>query len=181
MKYLLLLIVSASLFAGEIGGVNLPNSMTVGEANLMLNGAGLRKKLFIKVYAGGLYLAEKQANENTVINADQPMAIRMHFIYDGVSAEKLIGAWNEGFGNATKGNTASIQAEIDQFNSYFTAEAKKNDIYDVIYEPGVGVTLKINGTAKGTIPGLAFKKAVFGIWLCDKPADAGLKAGMLGK
>ena len=34
---------------------------------------------------------------------------------------------------------------------------------------------------KGTIEGLDFKKALFGIWLGNKPADDDLKAGMLGK
>lgn len=38
-----------------------------------------------------------------------------------------------------------------------------------------------NGTKKGSIDGLDFKKALFGIWLCNKPADEDLKEGMLGK
>ena len=35
--------------------------------------------------------------------------------------------------------------------------------------------------AKRAVKGKDFKKALFGIWLCDKPADKNLKAGMLGK
>jgi hypothetical protein len=31
------------------------------------------------------------------------------------------------------------------------------------------------------IPGLDFKKALFGIWLCDNPADKDLKLKLLGK
>ena len=38
-----------------------------------------------------------------------------------------------------------------------------------------------NGNKKGSIAGLEFKKALFGIWLGDKPADDDLKTGMLGK
>jgi len=33
----------------------------------------------------------------------------------------------------------------------------------------------------GTVKGLDFKKALFAIWLGKKPADSGLKDGMLGK
>ena len=33
----------------------------------------------------------------------------------------------------------------------------------------------------GTIRGLDFKKALFAIWLGEKPADNSLKQGMLGK
>ncbi|MBW2201523.1 MAG: chalcone isomerase family protein, partial [Deltaproteobacteria bacterium] len=42
--------------AMEIGGVHLPDTLMAGKSPLLLNGAGLRKKVFIKVYAGGLYL-----------------------------------------------------------------------------------------------------------------------------
>jgi hypothetical protein len=173
-------ILSVTGFSMEIGGVNMPDSLKVGDANLILNGAGLRKKLWIKVYAGGLYLKAKEKDQTKIINADEPMAIRMEFIYNGVSAEKLIGAWNEGFENATKGNTAQIKKEIDTFNGYFKEEAKKGDVYEIIYVPQKGTTLIINGKESGTIKGLAFKKALFGIWLCDKPADEDLKEGMLG-
>jgi hypothetical protein len=34
---------------------------------------------------------------------------------------------------------------------------------------------------KGTIKGLDFKKAVFSIWLGEKPADSKLKKKMLGE
>jgi hypothetical protein len=109
------------------------------------------------------------------------MAIRMHFIYDGVSSEKLIEGWNEGFGKATGGNIGPIKKEIDAFNAFFTEEAKENDIYDIVYIPGEGVSVTMKGVLKGTIQGLDFKKAVFSIWLGDDPADSKLKKGMLGK
>lgn len=48
------------------------------------------------------------------------------------------------------------------------------------YVPGTGTTVTIGGQAKGTIPGADFMRALWGIWLGDQPADAKLKAGMLG-
>jgi hypothetical protein len=47
--------------------------------------------------------------------------------------------------------------------------------------PGKGVESYKNGTLQGTIEGMDFKKALFGIWLGNKPADDDLKAAMLGK
>lgn len=166
--------------AGEIGGVMLPETLKAGDETLILNGAGLRKKLFVKVYAGGLYLKEKNQDAAAVIAADQPMAIRMHFIYDGVSSEKLIDAWNEGFDNSLGDGRSALKAEIDQFNGYFTVEAKENDIYDLVYLPGKGVAVSIKGEVAGVIPGLPFKQALFAIWLGDEPADDDLKEGMIG-
>ncbi len=168
--------------AVETGGVNIPDSMSLKNGQkLILNGAGLRTKFFMKIYAGALYTKQKMNDAKKIIEADEPMAIRMHFIYDGVSAKKLIDAWNEGFENATGGNIKPIKDKVDKFNSFFTQEAKKGDIYDIVYVPGQGVSVTIKGKAMGTISGLEFKKAVFSIWLGDKPADSSLKEGMLGE
>ena len=178
---LALLMMTPVAYAKQIGSVTLPDSLMAGKDKLLLNGAGLRKKLFIKVYAGGLYLKQKETDPLKIMATDEPMAIRMHFIYNGVSSKKLIDGWNEGFKNGTGGNIEPIKSEINQFNAFFADEAKKNDIYDIIYIPGQGISVYIKGKLKGTIPGFAFKKAVFSIWLGDKPADKKLKQGMLGK
>ena len=54
-------------------------------------------------------------------------------------------------------------------------------LYDFIYRPGAGTTVILKSKEMGTISGLAFKKALLGIWLGTKPADKGLKKGMLGQ
>ena len=167
--------------AKEIGGVNLSDTITAGKDQLVLNGAGLRKKYFVKVYAGGLYIRKKESDAKKIINADEPMAIRMQFIYDGVSGKELVDAWNEGFSNATAGNLGPIKERIDNFNSFFAEEARKGDIYDIIYTPGQGASVYIKGKLMGTVSGLDFKKVLFAIWLGEKPVDNSLKQGMLGK
>lgn len=180
---LTIFVLMTASFAGalEIGGAVLPDTLTAGTEKLTLNGAGLRKKFFVKVYAGGLYLTEPSGNADAVIAGDAPMAIRMHFIYDGVSSEKLVGAWNEGFAAATGGNTSPIQSGIDKFNSFFNREAKEGDFFDILYTPEQGVRVYRGDRLQGVIPGLDFKRALFGIWLGAEPADEGLKEGMLGR
>ena len=178
---LIVLTMASFASAREIGGVSLPDSLMAGKSKLVLNWAGLRKAMVIvKVYAGGLYLQDRSSDPGKIIGADEPMAIRMHFLRD-VSNENLIDAWNEGFEKGTGGNVAPIKKEIDAFNAFFAEEAKEGDVYDVIYVPGEGTAVYMKGALKGTIKGLAFKRAVFAIWLGDEPADSGLKKGMLGK
>ena len=186
MKRLLIIMLAVFVMspmanAKQVGKVELPDSLTAGTDVLLLNGAGFRKKLFIKVYAAGLYLEDKQTDPQKIMDADKPMAIRMHFVYSKVSSKKLVDGWNKGFANGTGGNIAPIKTEIDTFNAYFSQEAKKNDIYDIIYIPDLGVSVYIKGELKGTIKGLDFKKAVFSIWLGEKPADSKLKRKMLGE
>lgn len=169
------LMVSSIAAAKQVGKVTLPDSLTAGKDTLLLNGAGFRKKLFIKVYAAGLYLKEKSSDPEKIIDADAPMAIRMVFVYHEVSGKKLVNAWNEGFKNGSGDNIARIKSEIDTFNSFFSESAVENDVYDIIYIPEQGVSVYIKGQLKGTIKGLDFKKAVFSIWLGEKPADTSLK------
>lgn len=169
------------VYAKEIGGVDMPDSLEVNDTRLVLNGAGLRKKFIIKVYAAGLYLMQKTTDPQKIVDADEPMQIRLHFIYDGVSKDKLIDAWNEGFQKGTAGNIEPIKNKIDQFNSYFTEEAKKNDIYDLVYTPQDGLEVIIKGKSMGKIGGLEFKKAVFSIWLGQDTALPKLKEDLLGK
>ena len=53
-------------------------------------------------------------------------------------------------------------------------------MFDITYQPGKGVVAYKNGKEKGTIEGMDFKKALFGIWLSNDPADDDLKEAMLG-
>jgi len=168
---------SSSLFALKIGGKNLPDTMKAGETELILNGAGLRKKVVIKVYAAALYLPSQNNDSTKITAADEAMSIKMHFIYKAVDPAKLIEAWDTGF---AKSDVTNLQAEIATFNSYFTNDAKKNDIYDIIYVPEEGTSLYINDTLQGTIKGLEFKKALFNIWLSADTELPGLRSKMLG-
>ena len=101
----------------------------------------------------------------------------MHFIYKAVAPEKLIEAWNTGFG---KSDISNLQEEIKTFNSYFTKDALKDEVYDIIYVPEVGTSVYMNNELKGTIPGIEFRKAVYSIWLGEQTELPKLKKAMLG-
>lgn len=178
--FILVLVISATCYGAEIAGVSFDDKITIGGESLILNGVGLRKKLLVKVYAAGLYLKQKATDPYAIIEADDAMAIVLRFIHDEVSQENLIKAWKEGFEKSTKGQEAKIHKEIEVFNSLFNAPARKGDVYEFAYVPKEGTIIKINGKELKKLPGLEFKKALFGIWLCDEPADASLKNGLLG-
>jgi Chalcone isomerase-like len=175
---LAILLLSGIAWALKIGGKVLPDKMMAGDNELLINGAGLRKKLIIKVYAGALYLQEKCTNPAKIVADDEPMAVKMHFIYKKVDPQKLIDAWNTGF---AKSDVSNLQAEIAQFNAMFKNDAKKDDIYDIVYVPETGTSLYINGVLIGTVVGYEFKKALFQIWFSDETELPGLRDSMLGK
>ena len=185
-KYLIplvltLIIMSPASNAKEIEGINLPESLEVAKSELILNGAGVRSKFFIDLYVGGLYLQNKSNNPREIIEEDELMAIRLHIISSLITSKKMENATREGFENATKGNIEPIKRQIEQFISVFKEKIEENDIFDLIYLPGKGLEVYKNGELRSRIEGLAFKRALFGIWLSDKPAQNSLKEEMLGK
>ena len=64
---------------------------------------------------------------------------------------------------------------------FFMEDILKNDVFDLVYLPAKGVVAYKNGEEKGVVPGKEFKKALFGIWLSNRPADDDLKESLLAK
>ena len=172
---------SPALLSKEIAGVKIPESITAGKTKLVLNGAGARKKFFMKMYVGALYLAETNSFPDKIIEADEPMAISLHITSSLITSERMEEATREGFQNSTGGNNEPLADEIEKFIAVFKEKISENDVFELIYSPNEGVEVIKNSSSKTIIKGLEFKKALFGIWLCDKPAQKSLKQEMLGK
>jgi hypothetical protein len=162
------------------GAAELPRRLQVGEHTLIQNGWGARSKNLLQLYVAGLYLPQKSGRAAEITEADAPMAIRIQITSIFVSQENLVAALNDGFKSSTGGKTASIQKEVQAFRRCFAGEISKGDVFDLVYLPSTGVMVAKNGANQGVIPGLAFKQALFGIWLSDAPADEDLKQAMLG-
>jgi len=160
----------------------IPEKMAVGGQTLVLNGAGSRTKFVVTVYNAGLYLQSKSSDANKIIAANEPMAIRMKIKSGFASAEKIKAALVNGFHNSTGGKTAPIQKEIDQLlNAAFTSKVSKGDKFDLVYSPNTGTRVLKNGKQTTVVKGLPIKKALFGIWLSNRPAQASLRSELLGQ
>lgn len=176
-----LMVIPMSVHALEIEGVTLPETKQLGDHSLMLNGVGTRSKFFLDLYVGSLYLPSKNSDASSIVSADELMSIRLDIISSLITAEKMTNATLEGFDNSTGGNMSAIKAQIDQFLSAFKKDINEGDSFEFIYEPNKGVTVLKNDVSKGVIEGLAFKQALFGIWLSDDSVQTSLKEDMLGE
>jgi hypothetical protein len=164
----------------KIAGITMPESFEAGDTALVLNGAGVRTKLAINIYAGGLYLKEKSADAAKIVAADEPMSIRLHIVSGLITPKDFEEATRDGFNRATGGNLAPIRERVEKFIAIFREGIAKHDVYDIAYVPGKGVSVYRNGAHKTTASGLDFKRALFGIWLGPKTANPKLRKGMLG-
>jgi hypothetical protein len=174
-----ILAVPLAAWAGELYDVELADAITVGDHSLVLNGMGLRKKAFIKVYVGGLYLAEKSSDPAAILGADSPRRVVMAFKFD-VGADKMCGAWEEGLDRNSPGASAEVAAQFDTLCSYMD-DLEKGDQMIATYIPGVGTEIEMKGASKGTIAGKPFADALFACWLGPEPPSDDLKEGMLGR
>jgi len=70
---------SAPAGAVEIEGVKLADTATVAGRDLVLNGAGLRKRLLFDVYVASLYLPAKVSAAAAVLKAE-PRRVRIDML-----------------------------------------------------------------------------------------------------
>lgn len=181
--FLLLLLAMPPSQALSLSDVVLPETLDVEGQSLVLNGWGVRKKFFLKLYVGALYLPQKSSNADSILNSNTPIGVRLHILSKLVSAKRLEKAIKEGFAKSTGDKTAAIQHEVDQFLAFFHDNVSEDDIFDIVYSPQLGVRVLMNGRALGVISGHreAFRKALFGIWIGHDPVQEDLKAAMLGQ
>ncbi len=165
--------------AGSLAGVTLPDSASVGGKTLTLNGLGLRSKLFIKIYVGGLYLGTKSSDAAAILAADAPKKLVLHFLY-APSKGQMTDALHEGFEANAPAYFAQHRAEADRFLAAVDGMGKGEEM-TLTYVPGTGTTLAIRGKDVVTLTGADFMRAVFSIWLGSKPPTADLKKGLLGQ
>lgn len=163
----------------SIAGVTFDQKLKVKDNYLNFNGCGLREKYTIDLYVAALYLNRPSMDASAIVNANDMQAIKIVIISNKVTRDKFNESVKEGFEKSTVGEASSDQ--IIQFKSYFSEPFSLNDEILLIYVPGKGVAVTINGKYKGLVEGLDFKKALFGIWLGDDPASNKLKKGMLGQ
>ncbi len=173
--------VSEEAHAMKIAGITMPDSFTAGDTPLVLNGAGVRTKFAINIYAGGLYLKAKSSDAGAVIGADEPMSIRLHIVSGLITPKDFEEATRDGFDRSTGGKLAPIKDRMEKFIAVFREGIAKGDAYDIVYLPGKGISVYKNGGLKTTAAGLDFKRALFGIWLGPRAANPKLRKGMLGQ
>lgn len=166
-----------------LAGASIPKKLSLDDLSLRLNGAGVRNKFHLKVYAAGLYLTKKSSNALEIINENEPQAIRMHITSILMTSDNMTKYIIEGFERSTNGHTKPIKPQIELAVKIFNQEpVEKGDVFDVFYLPNEnGVKAYKNGQFLSFIQGgIEFKKALFGIWLSDDPVDEDLKDGLLG-
>ncbi|MCF8110308.1 MAG: chalcone isomerase family protein [Desulfobacteraceae bacterium] len=173
----LLLSVSPSS-ARTIEGLEIPETIAVGDETLALNGAGLREIIGEKHYVAGLYLGKPRRGPDAVIEADDPMVLRLEMISSS-KADTMKRIFLHGFKRATGNKLEPIQERVEQFLNCFSENIKEGDIFEFKYRPGEGTEIYRSDKHLAIVKGFDFKKALFSIWLSKSSVDKGLQQDLL--
>ena len=170
--------------AAEIEGVKVADKVRAGETGpeLVLNGAGVRTRVFFKVYVGALYLQQTKGSADAVLADAGAKRVAMHMLRDLTSGQ-LFSAMNDGLrNNHPPEQLGKLEPQVKQLEGIFDAikAAKSGDLILLDYLPGAGTWVVVNGEVKGVVPGEEFNRALLRIWLGEQPADGALKKAMLG-
>ncbi len=178
LTLMLLLATALPAAAMEMVGVNLEPAVTVNGQTLKLNGAGIRKKFFVKVYIGSLYSAKRLATPAEALHDKGDRLIRMNFLHGKVEKGKIVEAFGEGFSNNAPDLANS--AEVKKFLSLFTADFLRGDVVDLVLGADGSVVVRHNAKVLGSVSSARLAGGIMAIYFGDKPADEALKKGMLG-
>jgi hypothetical protein len=172
-------LLSVAVNAAELKGVQMPDTKKVGDKELKLNGLGLRKKAFFKVYVAGLYLESPTQDPEKIIAADTVRRVDMAMLRD-LGKDKIVEAIKEGVEKNSKDKMGGLKDRLDKFSSAIP-DLKEGQVLSITYEPGKGTTVKGAGGQELTVEGKDFADALFLVWLGRSPVDEDLKKGMLGE
>ncbi|MCB1800816.1 MAG: chalcone isomerase family protein [Gammaproteobacteria bacterium] len=168
--------------AARVGEIEVPEQVTIDgfDAPLQLNGAGIRKKFFISVYVGALYLPQPQRGVGQLLQSPPANRVLMHFVYSTVAKRKVDATWREGFVlNLDEATRAALAPRLERFVDLFT-DLREGDRVWLDFVPGRGTRVSINGQARGLVEGDDFNAALLSIWLGREPVSDTLKNAMLG-
>ncbi|MGH6647233.1 chalcone isomerase family protein [Aquabacterium sp.] len=175
---------SLAVAAQVVGGVTFDDRCEVAGKSLVLNGAGLRTKLIIKVYAVGLYLPGREQNPGAVLAQQGPKSVHITMLRD-VRGSDLSEALVKGMvANLSPKELMAMQSRLDDLHTALMSagDAKKGDVIQLDYLPGTGAHLTLAGKPLSKdIPGEDFYQGLLKIWIGEKVSDKGLKSELLGQ
>jgi hypothetical protein len=168
----------------DVAGVRFTNTVNVAGQNLQLNGAGIRYKFVIKVYAAGLYMQGKANTPQAVLAAPGPKRLQVVMLRD-IDANELGKLFTRGMqDNSSREEFGKSIPGTLRMSDIFSAKKRlaAGESFSVDWVPGRGTVVLVNGQQQGApIVEPEFFKALMLIWLGPRPADLGLKDALLGE
>lgn len=155
----------------------------LGDADLQLNGVGLRAVAWLKAYAAGLYLPRRTRAAHEALEMPGAKRVQLRLLLEA-SSNEFVKALDRGVAkNTTEAEFSALRERLATLTKAVASVGKvrRGDVINLDYNPGRGLQFSHNGNALGgLIVGEDLYTAVLKIFIGDKPIDPEMKAGLLG-
>lgn len=178
---LLSLLLSGPLFAYQLEGVEIPESVVVRKDKIQLDllGAGVRTKFFVNVYVGAFYADETLKTPIEAVDENVPKRMHFYFLHK-VNAQKMQDAWKEGIrANNDAQAVLSQQDDVKRFLEMLNQPMQSGDQLILDYTPQQGTKVVLNGSVKGIFPGKPFNDLILKTWMGKEPPSKKFQTALL--
>lgn len=176
-KIIIYLFFMLTVFPNFSHAMNFTNNIEFKSQPLVLNGSGIRKKMFFSIYECGLYLPQKTTNYEDVMKFEKKL-IKLSFIYKKLSPDKIKEAFKDGIEANYKNKIDN--AVTDKFLSFFNFDIVSGDKIDLYFDKSL-ISVYHNEKHIGSLDNSLLAKALIDIYIGEKPIDESLKNKLLGK
>ncbi|WP_426756918.1 chalcone isomerase family protein [Myxococcus sp. Y35] len=151
----------------QVGGVHMPESLSLKGRTVELAHMELHKQLFFKVYVWSLYMEDRPRSTHEAIASNSVKRLHFRFLRN-ISRDQLVDSFRDGLQH----NKDLRQGPLADHLSIMLAslrDVQKGEDLVITYTPDVG--LEVGGEASGGvfIPGKSFADALFSVWLDSHP------------
>src|SRR5690606_17007505 len=131
--------------AAEVNGVELPETLQVDSTGLVLNGAGVRNKYFMKVYVAGLYVPEPSSDATTIMGADEVQVMRVEITSSMITRARFQDTVQDGLKQSAGDEYPKYEHMLDDLWADKNLDVEKGDVFEYRYVPGEGTRFSRNG------------------------------------
>jgi hypothetical protein len=161
-----------------VGNTCFDTTTVVASQPLPLAGAGLLRYWGFRLYTAAFYAPEGTDTPAEAL-ADVPRELELRY-HRRITREQIVEATIKALDRQRGIDRDALAERFDRVYDLF-ATVDDGDCFEVIYEPGKGTSIVLNGTVRGTIEGADFAAAFFGIWLSYDPLSDELRDKLLGR
>lgn len=169
----------------DLDSVRLEDSARVAGKSLVLNGAGVARRLVFRVYAIGLYLIDRKVTAEEILATDGPRRIAIAILRDISSQDFQNAVADHVSRDSPQHDKAVVHSQMAALLKAIARQPdglREGDTLTMDWVPDTGTVVQLNGRPLvAPMPGRAFYNALLGIWLGDSPADPALKPKLLGR
>lgn len=160
--------------------VQMPSVVQQDGHPLVLNGMAVRDAsiFHVDVYVGGLYLEQPTRDVGAFVESTQRKRLVLHFVH-GVGRNDVVRAFRWGLSTNASDARQRFEGDVAALERILVGVRTGDEmVFD--YEPGRGITMRVNGRVNGRIENEAFARTFWMVFVGPHGTNRELRAGLVG-